>query len=109
MAQLTLVRIQPHPLVDGQPELLEQGVLEHGDASLPRGSYAFVEVAHEEPQVVKKGVGYTLVHPLPCKKNGEFMTALTLNGVPFEIDLTERAQTSMFYGSYEPNEVAFLR
>lgn len=49
------------------------------------------------------------VHPLLFNKYEEVMTPLKLGKVPFNVDLTEKAQMSMFYYAYEPYEVAFLK
>lgn len=50
-----------------------------------------------------------LVHNSLFGKYGEAKITERLSGIPFELDLAEKAQTAMFYGVYEQYEVAFLR
>lgn len=51
----------------------------------------------------------SFLHPLLCPPTKPITVRVSLDGVPFDLDLTERYQTKMYYGFYEPNEVAFLR
>ena len=50
-----------------------------------------------------------LLHPRLCPPGSPFVVTLDLDGVRLELDLSERSQARMFYGFYEPNEVAFVR
>ena len=51
----------------------------------------------------------TLLHPRLSPPGSPVVVTLDIGGVPLELDLGERSQAHMFYGFYEPNEVAFLR
>lgn len=51
----------------------------------------------------------SMFHPLLCRPGNPAVERIFFNGVPFDLDLAERSQISMYYGFYEPNEVAFLR
>ncbi len=49
------------------------------------------------------------LHPRLCPSGSPFEVTIDIGGLPFQLDLGERMQTRMFYGFYEPNEVAFVR
>ena len=50
-----------------------------------------------------------LLHPRVCPPGSPFVVTLDIDDVPLELDLSEHCQARMFYGFYEPNEVAFVR